>query len=348
VNPPNIPWPTEWANKTSAPISWEKTPDKPITTSEVLKLIRQPPEPRQLPTEAREFIPFPEDALSPTLQNAVLATIDIYQCPAVMAAASFLGAAAVAVQAHVNVVLPYDKGASVPISLNFITIADSGERKTTVDREALAPIEFRASELAALNAREFAQYKLNFKVWESETKRVMLNQKLSPQEKVSALAVLGPEPVKPLLPQLICDDFTTEGVYTLLRDGQPSIGVISSEGGIFVGGHAMSKEAELRTISTLNKAWDGQKLERNRVVSEESYALVGRRISTHLQIQSDIADDLFSRKQVHSAGWFNRALIAKPESTMGTRLSEPTSKDNELHLAMYKSRILEILRSPCS
>jgi hypothetical protein len=42
----------------------------------------------------------------------------------------------------------------------------------------------------------------------------------------------------------------------MLIQGQPSVGVFTSEGGAFVGGHGFSDEAKLRTAAGLSLLWD--------------------------------------------------------------------------------------------
>lgn len=85
--------------------------------------------------------PFPIDALPPTIRAAVEEAILSIEAPAALIASSALAAASLATQTQFNV--ERDTGLDGPISLYFITIAESGERKSAVDR-----IFFRA-------AREF-------------------------------------------------------------------------------------------------------------------------------------------------------------------------------------------------
>lgn len=76
--------------------------------------------------------PFPLDALPPTLQAAVKEVMLAVEAPAALIASSALAAASLATQTEFNV--ERDVGLDGPISLYFITIAESGERKSAVDR----------------------------------------------------------------------------------------------------------------------------------------------------------------------------------------------------------------------
>lgn len=74
--------------------------------------------------------PFPVDALGDRLGRAVRAIEDLTQAPDAVCAQSVLAATSLAVQGHRNVDLD---GRVKPLCLFFLTIAESGERKTSAD-----------------------------------------------------------------------------------------------------------------------------------------------------------------------------------------------------------------------
>ena len=82
--------------------------------------------------------PFPIDALGETLGQAAEAIHDLTQAPLAVCGQSVLAAATLAVQAHADVILPM--GSKRPTSCFFITVAASGERKTSCDDLALRPV----------------------------------------------------------------------------------------------------------------------------------------------------------------------------------------------------------------
>lgn len=71
---------------------------------------------------------FPIESLGPVLSSAAAAIARKVQVPEAIAAQSVLAVAALACQAHADVMLPY--GQKRPLSLDFVTIAASGARKT--------------------------------------------------------------------------------------------------------------------------------------------------------------------------------------------------------------------------
>jgi hypothetical protein len=101
--------------------------------------------PRQLLRELPPADPFPIDALGPVLSKAALAINDKTLAPPALCGNAVLAAAALAVQAQVDVFLP--TGLARPCSLFLLTIGKSGERKSDVDLRASVPIARREAEL---------------------------------------------------------------------------------------------------------------------------------------------------------------------------------------------------------
>ncbi len=95
------------------------------------------PEPTPLVRPMEPPAPFPSHALGPVLENAARGIEEIVQCPLSLAACSVRAAASPAAQAHVDVIHPAT-GHAIPTSLFILTVAESGERKSAADKEALA------------------------------------------------------------------------------------------------------------------------------------------------------------------------------------------------------------------
>src|SRR3954470_7730309 len=97
-----------------------------------------PEPPRSLVRDLPPPDPFPVDALGPLLTAAALGIHDKTQAPVAICGSSVLAAAALAAQAHADVELP--TGQRKPLSLFLVSVAASGERKSTVDGEAVWPV----------------------------------------------------------------------------------------------------------------------------------------------------------------------------------------------------------------
>lgn len=286
--------------------------------------------------------PFPVEALGNILEPAALAIHDKIQAPLAMCAQSVLAAAALAVQGHANVRLPY--GQSRPISEFFLTIAFSGERKSAVDAEALAPIRQREAELRDLYSAEMPSYLNDKAAWDS-VRTGITKKKDNRSAMKAALDLLGPEPPPPLVPLLTCAEPTLEGLIKLLAVGQPSLGIFASEGAQFIGGHGMLAEAKLRSAGGISNLWDGELL--RRVRSGDGITILGnKRVSMHLMAQPDVASHFLTDPVLQDQGLLSRFLIVSPSETSGTRFVRDVHPATEASLKRYQAQLLKILQTP--
>jgi hypothetical protein len=304
---------------------------------------REPPRPlmRELPAAD----PFPIDALGNVLAPAARAIHDRVQAPLAIGAQSALGAAALAVQGHADVVLPIGPGQSRPLSCYLITIALSGERKSACDTEAMWPIRRRETALRAQHDIDYVRYIDDRAAWDEARKRATKTTKGDRATIRATLDALGPEPVPPLVPMLTCPEPTYEGMCRLLRVGHPSIGIFAAEGGQFIGGHGMKEEARLLTAAGLSAVWDGDSIRRVRV-GDGITILPGRRVSMHLMAQPTVADIWLRDRLLADQGLLSRLLISAPDSAMGTRVRREGSAEANRAMERYGARLLSILEAP--
>ena len=188
------------------------------------------------------------------LGAAAHAIHDRVQAPFAICGQSVLAAAALAGQGHADVVLPIGPGQSRPLSLDLISIAASGERKSACDTEAMWPIRRREAALREQYDCDKFAYTNDRAAYDRARKKAEQAGNGDRAAIRAALDALGPEPVPPLVPMLTCSEPTYEGMCRLLAEGQASIGIFAAEGGQFIGGHGMSDEARLRTATGLSAA----------------------------------------------------------------------------------------------
>ncbi len=266
--------------------------------------------------------PYPIDALGPILAPATRAIAEIVQVPAALASNSVLATAALAAQSHADV---QTLGGLRPLSLFVLTIAQSGDRKTAADDVALRPVREHTKHL-------HAEYTKSILEWEIGQESLKFNRSKARKDAESgdayadAIKKIAATP-KPRAPWLICSEPTAEGLMRSLADGQYGQGIYTDEGGQFLGGHAMSEDAELRSIAMLSKAWQGAPLDRVRATDREHIILYGRRLSMHLLVQPDVANRMLGKPLYRSQGFLARWLITAPDSLAGTRLHDPTRPD---------------------
>jgi hypothetical protein len=284
---------------------------------------------------------FPIDALGDVLGGAAQAMHDVIQAPLAMCGNSILAANALAVQGHVDVVID---GRVSPTSEFFVSIGESGERKSAVDKLALAPHRERQNKLREQFERDHKCYLLEAEAFK-KTKEETLKKEKGLSNKKDALGNLGDEPEKPLHPNLIMEEPTYEGLVKLLEVGQPSQGLFSDEGGRFIGGHGMNSDNALKTAAGLCGLWDGTAISRVRS-GDGAILLVGRRVSFHLMCQPKISQMFLSNSLLLEQGLISRCLCSYPGSAVGTRKYRATNLKDTPELQGYFNRIQEVLSAP--
>jgi hypothetical protein len=284
---------------------------------------------------------FPVDALGNILGGAVEAMSEIIQAPKAICANSILASATLAIQGHANVVID---GRVRPTSNFFISIGESGERKSAVDREALKPHSDFQEELLANHKNELKIYRREAEAYK-EAKNEVLKKSKGFDEKCRASEKLGDGPESPLLPFVISEEPTYEGLVKILEQGQPSQGLFSDEGGRFIGGHGMNTDNILKTASGLSGLWDGKSISRVRA-GDGSSLLVGRRLSFHLMVQPNIAQIMLSNPLLIEQGLLSRCLCVYPKSTVGTRRYKAVDLTESQAMRTYRDKISEILHTP--
>jgi len=268
-----------------------------------------------LVAELEPSAPFPMDALPSVLADYAKVIHRCTQAPDALVGNSLLAAASLAVQSHANVVLPH--GASVPTSLYIVSVAESGERKSAVDR-------------LALHAHA------TFEKVKSDEAREALEQFARLDKQAKETATIPREAI------FLASDPTVEGLCKLLYAGMPSIGVFSAEGGRFLGGHGMTDEAALRTAAGLSLFWDGAAVDRVRA-GDGATKLYGRRVALHLMAQPRATFQWLSNPVLKDQGLFSRCLVAYPQSTAGTRMFRNEKADETPAAAAYVKRMTELL-----
>jgi hypothetical protein len=295
--------------------------------------------PRPLMREMPPADPFPVDAIG-ALAQAAHAIHGRTQAPLATCGQSVLAAATLAVQGLADVELPTRQVR--PVSCFFVSIAATGERKTSVDTEALRPIRRQEADLRDEYAERLPDYQNDLLAWEKAREAAMKKAGRDRAAIKQALDEIGPKPEAPWLPVLAVTEPTYEGLCKLLAVSRPSLGVFSSEGGQFMGGHGMADDAKLRTAAGLSALWDGEAIKRVR--ADGTTILPGRRLSVHLMAQPDVAGGWLNDPLLADQGLLSRVLVSAPESTAGTRFWKEWSGDGTL--AEYDRRIFATVRQP--
>jgi hypothetical protein len=322
----------------------------PDAAAEIRRIIDEatdvtPEPPRPLMRESPPADPFPVDALGNVLGAAARAIHDRVQAPIAIGAQSVLGAATLAVQGHADVVLPIGPGQVRPVSCFLITVAATGERKTACDAEALWPVRKREAGLRDRHNIDMPSHANDKIAWEKARDAAVKSGKGDRAAIKAALDKLGPPPPAPLHPMLTCPEPTFEGLCRLFPVGWPSLGIFTTEGGQFIGGHGMSEDNRLKTAAGLSSLWDGEPIRRVRA-GDDAVMLPGRRLAAHLMAQPVVADIWFSDSLLADQGLLSRLLVTAPDSAAGTRFHHEERPETDRDLKRYGARLLDILEAP--
>jgi hypothetical protein len=301
--------------------------------------------PRPLMRELPPADPFPIDALGGLLEPAARAIHDRVQAPIAMCGQSVLAAATLAVQAHADVELP--TGKTRPLTNFFASVAETGERKSAVDEEALWPIRKREAALRETYDTERLAYENGKLAWEKARDTAIKDKSVKGDRAriKAALDRLGPPPVPPLEPILTSGEPTYEGLCKMLALSWPSVGIFSDEGGQFIGGHGMLDDAKLRTAAGLSHLWDGKPIKRVRA-TDGIMILPGRRVAMHLMAQPEVMTIMLGDHLLAGQGLLSRFLVTAPDAAGGTRMWREPLPDSNAVLKRYGARLLDILELP--
>ncbi len=305
-----------------------------------------PPEkPRPLRRAVPEPDPYPTDALGLILGPAANAIVDLVQLPHAIAGGAVLAVAALAVQAHVNVYVPAP-GQLRPVSLNLLTLATSGDRKTSAMKIARLPVDTFEKWLGDDYEVDLKRYKIAKRKWDFAIEAAKKKAAGDADKYGALIEAIGDEPLRPLFPTIIPDGSPTiEGLLKRYRNSRPSLGISTDEGGAFIGGHAMSDDSKMRTLAAYNSLWDGSPIKRCRADDgDEFLALYHRRMTVDVMVQPDVAAEFMSDPIANGSGFLARFLPCYPASLAGERLHKDPSPESQPAIDVYTKQILSILR----
>jgi len=333
----------------SAPAGALPQPDQENATAAILEG-QDWPEPQPLAAKVAPE-PYPIDALPKTIRAAVEEVAGFVKAPLPMVASSALAALSLATQAHVDA--KRAERLQGPVGLFLLTIADSGERKSTCDGFFTSAIRQYQEEQAEAMKPAIKEYQAAIAAWEAERDGILSaikgaakSGKSTENLRADLADLQRDKPEAPRVPRLLLGDETPENLAWGLAKHWPSAGVVSAEAGIVFGAHGMSGDSVMRNLGLLNVLWDGGSHSVGRRTSE-SFTVKGARLTVALQIQEMTLRSFFDKSGglARGTGFLARFLVAWPESTQGFR-PFTEAPENWPHLAAFHQRIAAILANP--
>lgn len=292
---------------------------------------------------------YPMDYLPDIIGSAVYEVAQATQAPIAMISASALSVVSTCVQGFASV--ERDKTLRGPISLFFLTVADSGERKTTCD--SYFSKELREWEAAQdeIFAPKFAEYAAEEKAWKATDSGFQDAFRKAAKDGAPAkidqryLEHELAKPKPPRKPEILRIDDTPEAMALALARW-PIASVMSAEAGIIFGSHSMNPDSVMRNLSQMNIFWEGGRLKRSRTTTH-SVDIEGMRVTAGLQVQPAVLSNFMGKSGdlAKGIGYYSRFLFSHPDSTQGTRFyREPTQGSPAL--AAFNARVREVLSWP--
>jgi len=275
------------------------------------------------------------------LGPAAKALQDAIQAPAALCGQSVLAAASLAVQPHADVLID---GRRYPTTLWMLTIAESGERKSAVDKIALAPhIEHERARID-VHTSAMSSFMIEKSAHDAAVEMAKRGTKgKTPSEIRKAIQNCGQPPVMPPSGIKIVREPTIEAVQKIMLTGATALGLFADEGAEFIGGHSMSKEHKMRTIGGFSKLWDDGTSDRIRA-GDGAAKIYGKRLAMHLMMQPIVAEGLLADPMLSGQGFLARALLSSPATTAGTRAYKGVDASITTAMCVYNDRITELLK----
>lgn len=287
---------------------------------------------------------YPTHALHSSIRDAIWEAQRNLQAPDALIAGSFLTAMSIASQGDIDVKLP--TGQVRPVSLDILTIADSGERKSATDSIVCDPIYSHEKTLAMDHALALQAYKADRSLWNAKeaslqrriAKAVDAGSKDDIDNLRSELIAHGScEPAIPTRNRIVYQNITERPLMEGMKGDGKSIAILSDEGEIVLKGGAMNK------LGTLNKAWDGARtltLDR----ADDSIIVTNPRLTISMMVQEKVFGEFMKKRGdlARGSGHLARYLVAWPASTQGFRfmsLDEPVWE----HLSVFHQRVSALL-----
>lgn len=245
------------------------------------------------------------------------------QAPRGLVLMNLLTVMALSAQARFDVKLP--GGPIVPTSLMLLAIADSGERKTAVEKILLKPVRAYQAEREIEYVRQLSEWHVKTLIWEEQRKSILTEFRKKIISKFQCekdlLHLEEEKPQRPKRPKLLYEDATPEALFSGLAVDVPVGGLISSEGGSILNGRGF------RDLEKHNSAWSGAPILIDRK-SGDSFDINWLRLTVSMQVQNAPFLKYMRRlgEQSRGIGTWARFLVFEPLSYKGYRHSSDSDK----------------------
>lgn len=283
---------------------------------------------------------FPSLTSLPLLKSVTDEAEFIMKAPRDLIFQSELAAIAITCQGIYDVLKP--TGQITPTSLMLLTIADSGERKTSVGNFFLDPIREFQREMDIAFAEELRAWEVKKIIWEMKNKEIFRCIVKSTREEESSLfweeEAIEHAKLKPMRPRrfkMIYDDTTSEALMFGMFQNIPSAALISTEANL--------NNKAFRDLPKMNSLWGADPITVDRKTAE-SFELHDARLTVAFMTQPAAFGSFVSHNGeiLRGSGLWARFLVGKPSSTQGYRELDCSTVSLE-HSKKFNERIKALL-----
>jgi len=277
--------------------------------------------------------PFPFEALPKPIGEYAQELSEKIETADSIAGSAALAVCSLLVQGKGNIVTNFG---DIPLSLFLLTVADSGERKSTIEKMLLHPIEKKEEDFYERYWIEHEKSLDNLKDWVREKDKAIKEKN---HDDLADLYENKPEVIQD--PKILVTDPTIAGLFKQYEKGRPSLGMFPNEGATMFGGHSLRTQST-STVGHLSNLWDGKPIEKTRGSKKESIKLFNKRLTVNLMVQPIIFDKVWNNTLFQTQGILARFLICKPTPKTGTRVNMLDIPRFQ-HRAPYCRRVNELL-----
>ena len=292
--------------------------------------------------EKRELPPYPVESFPPVLRNVIKELHQNTQIPVALIGNVVLATTSLTCQSLIEVIQPHTNMPE-PCSLYLMTIAESGEGKTTINKQVMKPCYTFAAELIQKYEQQVVDYKRKLNVWTIRKQALASNLRQAVKkgysgenEEYEISKHAQNEPLRPPRPNFIYEDTSLKALVEGLSE-HPEAGFISDEAITFFKSYLKNNPG------LLNKAWDGEMFDFRRADGEIYH--ITPHLTFSLMSQPGVFMDYIKKHGVsaRASGFLSRFLFTWVESSIGTRQTTHEKIDSEYELNAFHKRIEKLL-----
>ncbi|MEI7035644.1 YfjI family protein [Fulvimonas yonginensis] len=286
---------------------------------------------------------YPLDAFLMLVRTTAWELQQKVQAPDALIGMGLIAGMATACQGLFDVKLP--TGQCRPTSLNLIAIAESGERKSTVDALVFAPLYEHDCRKAKAFQAALDSYQAKRELWEARGQglRNRLAKAVSKGEATEAIQAEMAQhttlkPTKPRLRRFMRQNITPRAIMDTLRGDGESIAITTDEGQVMFKGETMAQ------LGLLNKAWDGAPMLTLDRADFDNVLVMNPRVTISIMTQKQVLQAYLMKHGdiAKGSGHWARYLFGWPESMKGFR-SVNTDEHVWECLPLFQARMQELL-----